>query len=116
MHVAVPLSEHLPFDLIAINSVLLLRRLSVKYRAVARGGIELSRRSVWADKHGAHVRKHAASDYDAFAVYCPNTNCCYYVRVAEFGTATQLSLRVEPVKQRQRALNASEFTDPNRIF
>ena len=37
VHVAVPLSEHLPFDLVAIDDGGVMRRVQVRYRASADG-------------------------------------------------------------------------------
>src|SRR5688572_16021202 len=51
IHCCVPLSEHLPFDLIAVMpDVTTLRRIQVKYRKIARRGcIELNFRSNYYD-------------------------------------------------------------------
>lgn len=76
IQVALPISEHMPFDCIAIlgNS---LKRISVKYRKATRGKFEVRLRSTWADKNGSHVKKHAKSDYNAIAIYCPESGRCF---------------------------------------
>ena len=81
---ALPISEHLPFDLIAVSQETnQLSRVSVKYRTANKSGaIEVQFASAWADQHGSHRRKHAKDAYDATAVYCPDTGKCYFVRSA----------------------------------
>ena len=41
IHVCLPISEHLPFDLIAVYPEGRLSRLSVNYRSVTKGRIEV---------------------------------------------------------------------------
>lgn len=117
IQVALPLSEHLPFDCIAVDDSGRLKRLSVKYRTAVDGAISLKRLSSWADKHGTHTRKHARGDYDAFAVYCPNTGNCYYVLESEIeGTNFQLRLAKPKNNQTSGIHLASDYLNPSRIF
>lgn len=117
IQVALPISEHLPFDCIAISSEGRLSRLSVKYRAVdATGRIDVPLRSVWSNSSGCHTRPYDRSEFDAIAVYCPNTKQCYYVHIQEI-LGTRLSLRVTEPKQKQKtAPLASSFLDVDVIF
>jgi hypothetical protein len=113
IQVALPLSEHLPFDCIAINEEGHLKRLSVKYRAAKEGVIEVSKRSSWADKNGTHIRHHQTGDYDAFAIYCPDTRQCYFVRTEEFDKF--LCLRVDG-KSYSNGKKAQDYVDASRLF
>ena len=78
IHVAIPLSEHLPFDLIAIGDHGAMRRVQVRYRASASAGLlrcELV--GSWADRNGSHKRAFDALAIDVLAIYCPVTkNVC----------------------------------------
>lgn len=115
---ALPLSEHLPFDCLAISETGQVLKLSVKYRAKKHGVIELSKRSSWADKHGTHVRHHNAKDYDAFAIYCPDTNKCYFIKEDEI-TTVSFSLRIDPMTGNNNGKKikwAAEYEDPKRLF
>jgi len=117
IQVALPISEHLPFDCIGIAESGFLSRLSVKFREAKQGRVEVRLRSSWADQHGSHNRYHAKSDYDATAIYCPTKGCCYYVRSDEIKGST-IVLRVEAPKnnQSQGVRFADQYTDPRRIF
>lgn len=103
--VAIPLCEHLPFDLIAIGASGQLKRVSVKFRSVIKGAITFVLRSSWADRHGTHVRNHSKADYDVLAIYCPDTGQCYFINVNEVKNAT-VYFRVP----------ADVYADPFRIF
>ena len=117
VQVALPISEHLPFDCIGISSEGILKRVSIKYRKARQGRLEVRLRSSWADKHGTHTRFHANNDYDVVAIYCPDHQSCYYVRTSEVSGNT-IVLRVEPAKNNQQAgiTDAAGFRDPNRMF
>lgn len=119
IQVALPISEHLPFDCIAISEKGKLLRLSVKYRAINKAGfLELTLRSSWADRHGVHIRKHNKIDYDAIAVYCPNTKLCYYILITEIDNQT-FDLRIlEPKKGgKQKTIHwAKDYINAQRLF
>lgn len=117
IQVAILISEHLPFDMIAISESGELRKISVKYRAAKKDVITIVRCSVWSNKSGPHSRIHARGSYDAVAVYCPNSNRCYYVREEEIiGVAFSMRLSKSRNGQKARVRNASEYEDPTRIF
>jgi len=84
IQVALPISEHLPFDLIAISEDNRLRKISVKFRRAVKEAIRVQGRSSWSDKKGVHVVVHEKGLYDALALYCPDTCKCYYVKSSEF--------------------------------
>lgn len=117
IQVALPLSEHLPFDLIAVSEDGLLRRVQVKYRTASHGGIECRLGSFWADRNGTHHRAFDAKLYDALAVYCPEPAMCCYLRVEELPSDT-VKLRITPPQNGQvKGIRmAFDFTDPQRIF
>jgi hypothetical protein len=119
IQVALPISEHLPFDAIAISEDGELARLSVKYRSSAKNGsVEVRLRSSWADRHGSHVRQHDKSEYDALAIYCPDTAKCYFVRTPEIdGSAVVLRVSAPKNKGKQKTIRwARSFEDPRRLF
>ena len=117
IQVALSLSEHMPFDCIAVSADGELKRLSVKYRAAVKGAVTISRRSSWADSHGSHIRTHVRGDYDAFAVYCPDTGKCYYIRESEIdGISFNIRLKKSKNNQTSRVHLAENYEDPLRLF
>ena len=117
VQVALPISEHLPFDCIAISEDNKLIRLSVKYRTKDKhGAIDVRFRSVWNDRKGTHLKKQDKSLFDATAVYCPDTRKCYYLLNCEAGKGFVLRV-VEPKNcQKESVRLADEYTDPKRMF
>jgi hypothetical protein len=117
IQVATLLSEHLPFDCIAISEKGELRRVSVKYRALDRGAVEVALKSSWTDSHGTHIKQHDMSSYDAIAVYNPESNQCFYVNVSEVKTKV-IRLRVQSPKNNQTTgiLMAKDYLHPARLF
>lgn len=118
IQVALPLSEHLPFDLVAIHPNGPMAKLSVKYRGQnKRGVISVPARSVWCDRNGLHTNRHSPGDYDAVAVYCPDTDQCYYILASEL-TDSSTTLRITNPGNNQVAgvRMACWFIDADRIF
>ena len=116
---AILLSEHLPFDCLAISATGDVKKLSVKYRSLKNGAILVPLRSSWADRHGVHIQRSDLSCVDAIAVYCPNNSKVYYIRSNELSEfKCNFSLRVEQPKRRQsnETRNATEYEKAARIF
>lgn len=91
--VLMPMTEHAPFDLVAYDGRD-FHRLQVKYRSSRAGAISVQFRSTWADRNGTHSKTLDKGTVDVIAIYCPETDTCYYVRPAEAGAA--VTLRVAP--------------------
>ena len=73
VRVAVPLSEHLPFDLIAIGEHGVMRRVQVRYRAALDAAhVRCHLGGSWADRNGTHKRVFDVSAIDVLAIYCPS--------------------------------------------
>jgi hypothetical protein len=118
IQVALPISEHLPFDLIAVHPSGRLLKVSVKYRTMTKDGALLVRAySVWNDRHGTHYRPHRAGDYDGLAIYCPDTDECYYLLPQEV-PASGAKLRVADARNNQivGVRKARWFREPDRLI
>jgi hypothetical protein len=98
--VLVPLSEHVPFDLVAYRPHEFLR-IQVKYRSAVDGVLTVAFRSSWADRHGSHERMVDKSEIDLYCVYCPETDACYYLRPEDYNR--RVSLRISPSRNNQVA-------------
>lgn len=113
--IALPMSEHLPFDIIAISNDNKLSRVSVKYS----GGDEIatiSLRTISSNSKGYNVKFVNFDDVDAFAVYSPMTNQCYYVHKSQMKTKNAFSIRIsgEP-KSKYGVHFAKDFID-NKVL
>jgi hypothetical protein len=118
VQVAVPLSEHLPFDLIAIGADGAMRRVQVRYRASADAAqLRCRLGGWWADRHGNHRRAFDASAIDALAIYCPSPRTFVYLLVAEL-PRDNVNLRLSKARNGQikRTRDATEYRDPWRMF
>jgi hypothetical protein len=118
LQVAVPLSEHLPFDLIAIDDDGAMRRVQVRYRtSVDAAQVRCQLGNSWADRNGTHKRRFDASSIDALAIYCPSPKTFVYLRADELPLA-HVSLRLSTARNGQvkRTRAASEYRDPWRMF
>src|SRR3982074_2597939 len=80
VQVAVPLSEHLPFDLIAIGEDGAMRRGQGRYRASVDGAhVRCHLGGSWADRNGTDKRAFDASAIDGLAIYCPSPKTFIYL-------------------------------------
>ena len=118
VQVAVPLSEHLPFDLIAISELGAMRRVQVRYRASADAGqLRCWLGGGWGDPNGNHHRAFDASAIDVLAIYCPSPRTFVYLLADELPPA-HVNLRLSKARNGQvkRTRDASEYRDPGRMF
>jgi len=89
-----PESEHEPFDLVLYRNGHFYRT-QVKYSKAKKGMISANLRASWADKHGTHSNRIDLSEIDLFAIYCPDTDTCYYIHTSQITTKCEINLRVE---------------------
>jgi hypothetical protein len=99
IQVCLPLSEHLPFDLIAVKQDGSLLRVSVKYRTLKKGSVYVVFSSSYSDSHGVHTKEIDKNLIDLLAIYCPETKEVYYVIPSNFDKS--VTLRVEESKNNQ---------------
>ncbi len=94
-------SEHQDFDLIAYKQGGIFKRIQVKYRKLDdKGSLQIPLKSTWVDKHGNHVKQIDKSEIDLYAIYCPDTDKCYYVDPNNFSKT--ITLRTTYPKNNQR--------------
>lgn len=118
VHVAVPLSEHLAFDLIAIGEDGAMRRVQVRYRtSVDAAHVRCHLMTSWADRNGTHKRAFDAASIDVLAIYCPSPRTFAYLLASELN-ASYVNLRFSKAKNGQvkRTRDATEYRDPWRMF
>jgi hypothetical protein len=88
-----PSTEHAPFDLVAYDGLAFIR-VQVKYRTARRGAVTVHLRSAWSDLNGLHTKALDRGQVDVIAVYCPDTDACYYIRAGACGQS--VTVRVAP--------------------
>lgn len=111
--VALPISEHQPWDCIAVYGNKAVR-LSVRFRSLKNGCITDRYRSQWVDLNGIHYKDSDKNEFDATAVFCPDTNCCYYFSNKEV-VGKYFTLRIIPDK-RGNSGEVCKYTDPSNLF
>lgn len=121
IQVCLPISEHLPFDLIAVSPTMRdLRRVQVVYVSAKRGAIRVELRRKYADRRGVHTRRIALDHVDAFAIFSPQTDRVYYVRQDEISANLKscLHLRIAASKngQNKKIRTADRFIGAERLF
>jgi hypothetical protein len=115
-----PLSEHLPFDLIAVMPDLqTLRRVQVKYRAdKGTGAMQLVFRSNYYDSKRIYSKWVDLEELDCYTIYCPDTDRLYWLRVDEIPLGARAAVfRIKPTKngQKKGVWLAENFLNPIRI-
>lgn len=116
--IAIPLSEHLPFDVIAINQAGQLSRVSIKYKSMSNGLIAIPLRSISTNMKGWKAKTIDFSDIDAMAIYCPDTEHCYYIPSSFLKDCkSTFTLRVSDSKKNRKDIHwARDYFNPNVLF
>lgn len=119
IRVCMPLSEHLPFDFIAVMpDMTTLKRVQVKYRALEKGYVPFSFRSNYYNSKRIYTVRVDLNHIDAYATFCPETDAVYYLRVNEIpANSTGINMRVAPPRngQKKGIWLAENYLDPYRI-
>lgn len=112
--VCLPLTEHLPFDLVFVNSNCLLRRVQVRYASRKHERIAVRLRSCYSWSGGCRTRTLDRTKIDGFAIYCPDTDQTYYLRTDEIaaGVSAEVALSLKPTCKRV----AGDYLCADRLF
>jgi hypothetical protein len=75
-----PFSEHQPYDLVAISEDGEAIKIQVKYATLKKNGtIDVKFRTSWSDRNGVHIKRYKQTDFDYYAIYCPEKEVVVYV-------------------------------------
>jgi hypothetical protein len=115
-----PLSEHLPFDFIAVMpDMQTLVRVQVKYRkANSEGIVPVSFRANYYDSKKIYSKRVDLDRIDVYAVYTPDSDQILYLRVNEIpNNSVEIYLRIAPTKnaQSKNVRFAADYVSPIRI-
>ncbi len=100
--VLAPITEHERYDLVIGLGGRFLR-VQCKYAPVYRGVICIRTESSRRSAQGFVRRPYTPGEVDAIAAYCPDTDRCYLLPMAIVGTSRQITLRISPVRNGQKA-------------
>jgi len=121
VRVFLPISEHQPSDLIALDVSGRVARVQVKYRSLKGNGcLDIHFRSAYSDSNGYHEKPVDRSQFDCYAIYCPENDKVYYLRNDDIPArnVSGVMLRVLPPanKQKKKVIIASDYEAFGRIF
>jgi len=106
--VAIPLSEHQPFDLLAYDEINVYK-VQVKHKKLYHGGVLVDFKTSWADKHGNHINTYDLGNL-YFAIYCPSVGIAYYKPI--IGTKA-VSLRIDHTR---KCINTTKYFSDYATF
>jgi hypothetical protein len=99
-----PLSESLPYDLV-VSIKGFFFKIQVKYVTLRRGFVETSPRSI-KSKNTRIVN----IDFDLLAIFCPDTQECYYIWRNEFEGSVRLRINKTKNNQGKGVRLAKDYT------
>lgn len=112
----VPISEHLPFDLVAVDPECRLSRLQCKHIKVVDDTIQIDLRSCYSSGGQVRASKPDMSRIDDVAVYCPDVDRVYYVGSGSLSESGRLNLKTRPTAEYYKSSLAEDFLDPEAVF
>jgi hypothetical protein len=120
IHVCLPISEHLPFDLIAVMpDMQTLRRVQVKYRTdTGTGTLEVKLRGHYYNSKHIYSKPINREEIDCYSVYSPETRETYYINIKEISESVKaVKIRFIPAKSNRKkdVWTASDYVNPTRI-
>ena len=107
-----PMYEQMPFDLVVYREGN-FHRVQVKYRALVKGAMQVAFKASSVYTSGKTYSKPWDKDeIDLLAIYCPETDTCYYLNPKDFGKSVSLRTKPPANNQRRGVHMASDYTEP----
>ncbi len=107
--ILVPETEHSPFDLVIYRNGG-FKTVQVKFRNLAKSGVlEIPFRSSYSTSKGVKTKSADKTLIDIYAVYCPQTDECYYFKPQQFNKSVTLRVNASLNHQKRKTHPASEF-------
>jgi hypothetical protein len=82
LDIFMPIHQHSPFDLIAVDDQYRTMRVQVRHRGADNGLISVALHTIHTNSAGVQVKPMKMDAIDCLAVYCPTNRRCYYLPVA----------------------------------
>jgi PD-(D/E)XK nuclease superfamily protein len=107
--ILVPETEHAPFDVVIYKDGV-FRSVQVKFRNLNKQGVlQVPFRSCYSTSKGVITREVNKTYIDIYAVYCPQTDQCYYFDPKRFNKCISLRVKASLNNQQQRIRQADDF-------
>lgn len=117
IRVALPLSEHLRYDIVGEHDGV-FKSIQVRYTTAHDDQLDVKLKSVWSNKAGNHILYRKKSDFDILAIYCPNNDSVYFVGGEEFNNTSGISLFLKDRKKHNQYSPrlAKDYENVLRLF
>jgi hypothetical protein len=107
--ILVPETEHCPFDLVIYRDGV-FKKVQVKYRNLTKSGVlEIPFRSCYSTSKGVMTKSTDKALVDLYAVYCPQTDECYYFDPGKHNKSVTLRVKTSLNNQKLGTNLASEY-------
>jgi PD-(D/E)XK endonuclease len=107
--ILVPETEHSPFDLVIYKNGK-FKTVQVKFRNLTKNGVlEIPFRSCYSTSKGVKTKSINKSLIDLYAVYCPQSNECYYFNPLHFNKSITLRVKTSLNNQKLKIHLASDY-------
>lgn len=104
-----PETEHAPFDIVAYEEGT-FKRVQVKYRKLKKNDtVEITFRSSYAFSGGVVNKAIDKNEVDIYAIYCPETDQCYYIDPNHFSQSVSLRVGIPRNNQSNGVHWAEDF-------
>ncbi len=110
----VPISEHLPFDLVMVNDAYVVKRVQVRYATLKNNRIALKLRRCYGWNGRSRSVTLDRRTIDAFALYCRETDQAYYIRTDEIPSIATCEVWFRADGRGKRATRT--YTGAQRLF
>jgi len=102
-----PETEHAPFDIVIYKNGV-FKTVQVKYRNLTKSGIVmLPLRSCYSTSKGVRSKNINKTLIDIVAIYCPQTDTCYYFKPTQFGKSATLRVNM-PLNNQLAGIHLAE--------
>jgi hypothetical protein len=107
--ILVPETEHAPFDLVIYKDGV-YKSVQVKFRNLSRNGVlQIPFRSSYSTSKGVMTKFVNKTMIDIYAVYCPQTDSCYYFDPKSYNRCISLRVKTSLNNQQQGIWLADDF-------
>jgi hypothetical protein len=107
--ILVPETEHSPFDLVIYKGGI-FKTVQVKFRNLTKNGIlEIPFRSSYSTSRGVKTKPVDKAQINIYAVYCPQTDACYYFNPKHFNKSITLRVKTSLNNQKLKIHSADNF-------
>jgi hypothetical protein len=104
-----PETEHAPFDLVIYRNGV-FRSVQVKFRNLNKHGVlQVPFRSCYSTSKGVITKEVNKAYIDIYAVYCPQTDLCYYFDPKQYNKCISLRVKTSLNNQQFGIRYADEF-------